>query len=532
MAPSLALSQLAFRLQLKGPGQHRWWPVDEAYADLEADDEATAHAMLKAACDLQVLDMREEEGEIRFAHQQLQEYFAARHWVQTQDDAAFRQATKGQRSGDANLGDPVEALIERLQPGERLAERKSTGWEETGVMALALARDAGFVERLAEADIVTAGQGVLSSHSGWDDAERAKIRKRLATCLTDPTMDVRTRVDAGLAMDDDLSVLGFERRRSHEGVAYWWPPMVTIPAGTYVVGSDDGDEDAYDHEKPTYEHVVGSGLALARYPVTNAEYALFMAARGYEDERWWPEGQARAWRRAEREDTQGKDLAEYARNLSPAQLENDAQHQGWTDADRARVDRARAAASLQEAAKLFQPASHPALDQAPQFWSDVRFNRPLQPVVGLCVFEADAYVAWFCHHAEIRVTLPTEANWEASARGPARRTWACGDRASVGQINTRSLGLRRTSPVGAFPSGATELGLADLSGNIWEWTASGWSQSYATTGRAEDLRVVRGGSWNFPMRYARAAYRFRYPLDTRYHDLGFRLCIQSPQSDS
>ncbi len=71
------------------------------------------------------------------------------------------------------------------------------------------------------------------------------------------------------------------------------PPMVSIEGGTYLIGSQE-----YDDEKPP--HTVDlAPFEIGAFPVTNAEYALFIAAGGYEDEQWWDTDEALAWLRGE-----------------------------------------------------------------------------------------------------------------------------------------------------------------------------------------------------------------------------------------
>ena len=57
----------------------------------------------------------------------------------------------------------------------------------------------------------------------------------------------------------------------------------------------------------------------------------------------------------------------------------------------------------------------------PASWRDRRFNRPTQPVVGVCWYEARAYCAWLAAQSGLPVRLPTEVEWEAAMRGTAGR---------------------------------------------------------------------------------------------------------------
>ena len=103
------------------------------------------------------------------------------------------------------------------------------------------------------------------------------------------------------------------------------------------------------------------------------------------------------------------------------------------------------------------------------------------------------------------------------------------------RANTAETRLGATTPVGVFPGGATpDTGLLDLCGNVWEWTATPWTQGEAwapalgaTDGEPGGRRVVRGGSWGITRAGARLGCRNNGGPDLRDHVLGFRVCRAS-----
>ena len=127
--------------------------------------------------------------------------------------------------------------------------------------------------------------------------------------------------------------------------------------------------------------------------------------------------------------------------------------------------------------------------------------------------------------------LPTEAEWEYAARGGRQSRgyrYAGGNEAgSVGWSEDNSGG--RTHPVGR--KRANELGLHDMSGNVYEWVQDCWNDSYRgapADGRAWERgecgrRVARGGSWiNYP-KLLRSAYRLSLTTGNRSSSLSFRI---------
>ena len=93
--------------------------------------------------------------------------------------------------------------------------------------------------------------------------------------------------------------------------------------------SREGERNAFDDERPQHAFRLENPLGVACHPVTNAEYALFMRAGGYNDERWWPEGEAREWWKGERPDTLTQDWVDQVQDWSESFFQELLETWGW-----------------------------------------------------------------------------------------------------------------------------------------------------------------------------------------------------------
>jgi iron(II)-dependent oxidoreductase len=257
--------------------------------------------------------------------------------------------------------------------------------------------------------------------------------------------------------------------------------MVTVGGGAFELGSE-GYPFAYDNEQPPHR-VELADFRIDKYPVTNASFAEFIEAGGYRTRALWSDA-GWAWK-----EENGIDSPLYWSADESAE-------RGW------RVREMFAEEALR--------ADH--------------------PVVGVSWYEAEAYARF------VGKRLPTEAEWEKAVswdpRAESKRRFSWGDdqaSSTVANFNNHNWG---TTAVGDFPAGRSAYGVSDMTGNVWEWTASVFGgypgfkaypyREYSELWFDDDHRVLKGGSWMTRTPLLRCSFRNFWRPRFRIAFAGFR----------
>lgn len=478
------------------------------------------------------------EGVYTFPHRTFQEYLAACHLTDEeypdlvaelarQDPDRWREvALLAGAKAATGSADNIWQLAEALCAGDELSDDLPALWG---------AQLAG--EALAE----TAN---LRQVSRRHQPKLERVRRWLVYLLRQPALPALERARAGIS----LGVLGDPRR---ELLDVDQMMFAFIPGGPFLMGSDETPQsddkfwqEIYESEQPQHEVAMPDPYWLGQYPVTNAQFAPFVAAGGYAEAGYWPEAAA-------------------------ANVWQAGQVTGYTWIPQKR-----------EVEQITRDRPHDY--GAP-------YNLPNHPVVGVTWYEALAYCRWLTTRWQAQgwlppgygVWLPAEAEWEKAARGglalppspllssvqalqtaalplpetmqpnpqPAR-LYPWGDEEVTGrQANAAAADIPHTSAPGCFAEGSSPYGCEEMSGNVWEWTRSlygEWGQGefketlrypYSAAERerldagTNWARVLRGGAWGSEDDWLRCAYRHRYyPYHGGDHR-GFRVCV-SPFSTS
>ncbi len=260
-----------------------------------------------------------------------------------------------------------------------------------------------------------------------------------------------------------------------------------MPGGRWRLGSTPADGFVFDNEKWAHEVEVAP-FRIAKAPVTNAEFAAFVDAGGYQRREFWSAA-------------------------------------GWDWRERAGAER---------------PVYWLANDGGSWTWRRYRKVEPLAPhapAMFVNWFEAEAWCRW------AKRRLPTEAEWEVAAVGEAttdgsrlaerKRRWPWGDAAPMPGHANLGLACDGALDVAACAAGDSAFGCRQMIGNVWEWTASDfvpfpgfaadpyedYSQPWFNT-----RKVLRGGAFATSARIARPGYRNFFTPERNDVIAGFRTC--------
>ena len=359
--------------------------------------------------------------------------------------------------------------------------------------------------------VILAGEAVTDAWPGGVTAtcHTAVLNALLATMRDHARVKPPVRAEAGAV----LARLGDPRDEVLTSAAM---EFCYVPAGPFWMGSQD-DPGAEDNEQPQEKLDIPYGYWIGRYPVTNAQFGEFTAAGGYREARYWREAQK----------------AQY-----------------WSPDG-------------------FKDSGEDEPRQKPLYLGEPR-NLPNHPVVGVSWYEALAYTRWLGNQlggqipAGYKVQLPNEPEWEKAARGGVeiplqklirsaaaglsgaaalqlnpqdRRRYPWGNDPDANRANYDESGIGTTSAVGCFLGGASEYGVEELSGNVWEWTRSLYGKYRYPTGGAElkqrenlaarssDSRVLRGGMYYVNRTHVRCARRSRSNPYYWSYNGGFRVVV-------
>ena len=173
----------------------------------------------------------------------------------------------------------------------------------------------------------------------------------------------------------------------------------------------------------------------------------------------------------------------------------------------------------------------------PEHWKGGKPPRGKEhhPVVHVSWHDATAYCKWLAETTRKPFRLPNEAEWEKGARGTDGRIYPWGNRWDAERCNAVSGLPGETTPVEAYPEGASPYGLLDMVGNVWEWCSTQYRDyPYQPDDGREDPEgsgrcVLRGGAWLDFQSSGRCAFRsMEFPGHSGF-DTGFRVAA-SPRS--
>lgn len=159
-----------------------------------------------------------------------------------------------------------------------------------------------------------------------------------------------------------------------------------------------------------------------------------------------------------------------------------------------------------------------------------RYKCPKRPVTNVNYYEVQEFLRILDSLTGMKFRLPTEEEWEFAARGgnysrgmiysgnkeAKRVAWFNGNANKTKKVKKRA---------------ANELGIYDMSGNVWEWCSSKYRfydpERNARLGKDGEMQVIRGGAWELPMTSCRVSWRGKRLPDLKNSFGGFRLCLDA-----
>ena len=172
----------------------------------------------------------------------------------------------------------------------------------------------------------------------------------------------------------------------------------------------------------------------------------------------------------------------------------------------------------------------------PRYQEKSRFNSSLMPVVGITWYEAVAFCDWLSEKNDQKFRLPTEAEWEKSARGTDGRQYVWGDQWHLDKAHFAESRFKQLVEIGVYEENVSPYGCRDMVGNCYQWCADWFhAQTYKYSSninpkgaKAGRRKVIRGGSWNTKGQFSgRCANRAAHPPDQAPNWIGFRLATDT-----
>ena len=268
-----SLGVMAFEVQSRA-GFGTMVKTDQALSvmpsEVQPDPKWPAHSaqpekVLALAASAHLIEMTGDRSSLRFYHQLLQEYYAAREMLKKMPSALTDKWRWPWLESEMPKWVRPDKNYDPLPPPP------PTGWEETTIMAagLRLENDDQLVLAVNAVNPVLAGRCLHEGRAGVRPAVRKAVIDSLLAATSDPKVALRVRIAAG----DVLGYLGDTR----------FGELAAVLAGKFTMG-DNREE----NEKP--RHVLFlTDYQIGKYPVTNAEFSGFMQDGGYQEKRWWTE---------------------------------------------------------------------------------------------------------------------------------------------------------------------------------------------------------------------------------------------------